>query len=303
LILDSLLAAVTGPRGRWVAIVLWTVAAAGCVFLHSRLGDVTAAGQSSFLPASSDSTQALGQLGSRFGSGDNIPALVVFARTGGLTAHDRAVIARVRRRIDADKLAGATPAINPLAQREARSFLGEAGFVARGNRAAVLVLGIDADVRNAVTGDVERIRALIEAETPPGLAAHLTGPAGIATDFEQVADEAGRTLLFATLGLVLVLLLAVYRSPALAVLPLAVVGAAYMLAAGLAYFLIEADLIEVNTEGTMLLLVLIFGAGTDYALLMVHRYRSELAGGARRETLCGGRCRPARRRSSPRDAP
>ena len=105
----------------------------------------------------------------------------------------------------------------------------------------------------------------------------MTGPGGIAADLEQVADEAGRTLLIATLGLVLLLLLLVYRAPLLALLPLLAVGAAYLVAIGIAYLLIKAGWITVNTEGTLLLLVLIFGAGTDYSLLLVHRYREELA--------------------------
>ena len=107
----------------------------------------------------------------------------------------------------------------------------------------------------------------------------MTGPGGIAADLEQVADEAGKTLLIATLSLVLILLLVVYRAPLLAVLPLLVVGTAYLVATGIAYLLIEAGAITVNTEGTFLLLVLIFGAGTDYSLLLVHRYREELRGG------------------------
>ena len=115
----------------------------------------------------------------------------------------------------------------------------------------------------------------------------MTGPAGIAADLEQVADEAGQTLLIATLGLVLVLLLVVYRAPLLALLPLLAVGAAYLVAIGIAYLLIEAGWITVNTEGTFLLLVLVFGAGTDYSLLLVHRYREELRRGRarRREAL------------------
>lgn len=107
----------------------------------------------------------------------------------------------------------------------------------------------------------------------------MTGPAGVAVDLEHAADGAGRTLLYVTVGLVLLLLLVVYRAPALAVLPLLVVAAAYLVAAGLTYLLIKAGAITVNTEGTMLLLVLIFGAGTDYSLLMVHRYREELGEG------------------------
>ena len=113
----------------------------------------------------------------------------------------------------------------------------------------------DADPR-AVTDSVVR------AQTPAGLQGHVTGPAGTAVDFEHAADDAGRILLYVTSGLVLLLLLIVYRSPTLAVLPLVVVAMAYLVAAGVTYLLIKADAIQVNAEGTMLLLVLIFGAGS-----------------------------------------
>ena len=126
----------------------------------------------------------------------------------------------------------------------------------------------------------------------------MTGPAGIAADLDQVADEAGETLLIATLGLVLVLLLVVYRAPVLALLPLIAVGAAYLVAIGIAYLLIEAGWIIVNTEGTFLLLVLVFGAGTDYSLLLVHRYREELTAAAARAGAAAGlrETRPGDRR-------
>ena len=142
------------------------------------------------------------------------------------------------------------------------------------------MLAIDAEDRGAVVDGVDRMRRYLRAHERPGLHAFVTGPGGIAADLEAVAADAGRTLLIATLGLVLLLLLAVYRAPILALLPLLVVGLAYLVAIGIAYLLIEAGWIVVNAEGTMLLLVLVFGAGTDYSLLLVHRYREERVGGS-----------------------
>ena len=102
--------------------------------------------------------------------------------------------------------------------------------------------------------------------------------------------------------MVLILLLVVYRAPLLAVLPLLAVGAAYMVAIGIAYLLIKAGWITVNTEGTFLLLVLVFGAGTDYSLLLVHRYREELQRGRPGPRRCRWRCASRRRRSPLRRA-
>jgi putative drug exporter of the RND superfamily len=125
------------------------------------------------------------------------------------------------------------------------------------------------------------VRRLLRQEVrSPGLQAHVTGPAGVAVDLEQEAADAGKTLVYVTAGLVLLLLLIVYRAPLLALVPLVVVAVAYMAATGIAYLLIKAGEIDVSSEGTLLLLVLIFGAGTDYSLLLVHRYREELADGA-----------------------
>jgi len=124
------------------------------------------------------------------------------------------------------------------------------------------------------------MREYLAGHAVPGLHAYVTGPAGIAADLDKVANEAGRTLLIATLGLVLVLLLLVYRAPLLALLPLLAVGAAYTVAIGIAYLVIKAGWIVVNSEGTFLLLVLVFGAGTDYSLLLVHRYREGLQSGS-----------------------
>ncbi len=208
--------------------------------------------------------------------------MIVFERRGGLEPGDLKAIGRIGDGLGKLGLSGATPIVDPFSG-EYRNQLTQVariangiGPVSRDGEAALLVLALDAEDRGAVVEGVEQIRRYLRAHEQPGMHAYVTGPGGIAADLEAIAADAGRTLLFATLSLVLLLLLVVYRAPMLALLPLLVVGLAYLVAIGVAYLLIEAGWITVNSEGTMLLLVLVFGAGTDYSLLLVHRYREEL---------------------------
>jgi len=281
----SLRPVITGPRGRWVTAAVWLLLGAAGLVAHSHIDDVTAAGQSSFLPADAESTRAVEALQNASGGSEEVPVVVVFERPGGLTKRDLRAIGAIGDGLDRLALTGATPVLNPFsgAPRYRRSLAAVArvangvGPISRDGDAALLFLAIDAQNRGAVVHGVDKTRAYLHAHVPAGMRAFVTGPGGIAADLEATASEAAHTLLFATVGLVLLLLLLVYRAPILALLPLIAVGAAYLVAVGLAYLLIEAGWITVNSEGTMLLLVLIFGAGTDYSLLLVHRYREELA--------------------------
>jgi RND superfamily putative drug exporter len=292
-VIAALAAAVTGPRGRWVTIAVWIALAIGGYVGRSHLGSVSAAGQSSFLPKGAESIQALEVLDGSGSSSPNtggegreeVPAVVVFDRQGGLTDDDLNAIGKIGHGLNELKITGATPIVDPFSA-SARRPLGDVAKLDRGigpisndGEAALVVLALNADDHGAIRDGVTEIREYLAAHAVPGLSAYVTGPAGIAADLDQVANEAGETLLFATLGLVLVLLLFVYRAPLLALLPLIAVGAAYMVAIGIAYLLIKGGWIVVNTEGTFLLLVLVFGAGTDYSLLLVHRYREEIQRG------------------------
>jgi RND superfamily putative drug exporter len=265
-----------------VTIVIWITLVIGGFAARTQIGEVTAAGQASYLPSHAESTQVLEVLQRDFKGGDDVPVLVVFERSGGLTGADLDTIGRLGEGLEGLGLSGATPVFAPFSG-EAKQPLGDVAKIARGvgpisrdGEAALVALAIDANERGAVVDGVREIRAYLAAHRHPGLHSYVTGPGGVAADLEQVAEDAGKTLLIATLSLVLLLLLLVYRAPLLALTPLLVVGTAYLIAIGVTYLLIESDLITVNTEGTFLLLVLIFGAGTDYSLLLIHRYRDEL---------------------------
>jgi RND superfamily putative drug exporter len=277
--------AVTGPRGRLLTIAVWVLLGVAGFLARSHIDDVTAAGQSSFLPKNAESTRALDVLQHSQKSGEEVPVVLVFERNGGLGNADLKAIGRIGDGLNALGITGATPVIDPFSADseapfgEVAKFADGVGPISRDGEAALVVLALNAGDRGAIVDGVQTIRDYLAEHHRRGLNTYVTGPGGIAADLEQVADEAGQTLLIATLSLVLILLLIVYRAPPLAVLPLLVVGTAYLLATGIAYLLIEAGWITVNTEGTFLLLVLIFGAGTDYSLLLVHRYREELRSG------------------------
>ena len=282
---QRLAASVTGPRGRWVTVAVWIALGVAGFVGRTQINDVTAAGQSSYLPAHAESTQVVDLMQRDFKGGNDVPVLVVFERNGGLSTADLNTIGKLGEGLERLGLSGATPVFAPFSKQTKRP-LGEVTRVARGvgpisrdGEAALVALAIDTEDRGAVVQGVKKIRAYLAAHAHPGLHPYVTGPGGVAADLEQVAEDAGQTLLIATLSLVLLLLLLVYRAPLLALMPLLVVGTAYLIAIGLTYLLIQSGAIVVNTEGTFLLLVLIFGAGTDYSLLLIHRYREKLGAG------------------------
>jgi len=115
-----------------------------------------------------------------------------------------------------------------------------------------------------------------EVQGSDGLSAYLTGPAGLLADLIAAFEGIDSTLLLVTGAVVIVILLLVYRSPVLWIFPLLSVGFGYALAGGLVYLLANKDVLTLNGQSQGILTVLVFGAGTDYALLIIARFREEL---------------------------
>src|SRR5919108_186839 len=124
----------------------------------------------------------------------------------------------------------------------------------------------------------------------------LQGPLqGREADRSEAVKSIDETLLIVTCAVLVLLLLAIYRSPFVALVPLAVVGVAYVVAGGLTYLLVEAGVTGGSGQTTAILIVLMFGAGTDYCLLIVARFRDEL----RRTADVGEAMSRATRRTGP----
>jgi RND superfamily putative drug exporter len=142
------------------------------------------------------------------------------------------------------------------------------------------------------TETIEEIRE-ITGTGENGLEIRLTGGAALQSDLTTTLQSTDAALLVATALLVLILLIIIYRSPLIALLPLVVVGIGYTIAEGVVHLGANALDVTVDRTAITLLAILMFGAGTDYCLLLVARYSSELRANADKHTAIGNAVRRA----------
>lgn len=149
-------------------------------------------------------------------------------------------------------------------------------LVAEDGTAAITVVPVQSDSATDNADRVGELRRQLAADAPDGITSQVTGPAAVEADLAAVFDGADTNLLLTTAGVVALLLLLTYRSPVLWLIPLTVVGIADRLAAVLATQSLAVLDIAWDESTVGILSVLVFGAGTDYALLLISRYRDEL---------------------------
>ncbi|MDT0308599.1 MMPL family transporter [Streptomyces sp. DSM 44917] len=253
------------PPGRrriipWAVLALWIAVLAAAVPLAGQLEDAQRDESVSYLPDSADSTRVV-RLQEALPGGEATELLIVFSRDGGLTDADR--------RAAAERVAAIAGAHDP-AGGAPRGVPSEDG----GTELYPLTLtGLDEEEQAAA---VEDVRALAAEGLPEGLTAQVGGPGALQYDQEEVFGSVDATLMLATVAVVAILLILTYRSPVLWLLPLLSVGVATVCAQAVVYALVQAFDLTVTTMAASVMTVLIFGAGTDYALLLVARYREEL---------------------------
>ena len=288
---------VTGRRTKFVVLALWIVAMVFMSPLGAKLADETRDDTASFLPESAESTEVVELLEDEFDAGETSQGLIVYQRAGGLNAEDKQKIADDAQAIVAegdDEITLTEDPIVPFQQSSPPGLVAEDGSVAY----TVLTLPTDFDA-SADWG--KSTREVIEEDSPEGLTVLLSGDLGFFADAEEVFSELDAKLLLATVLLVLVLLGAIYRAVLVAVTPILVVFFAYTIAQGFIYLYAESGAI-VSSNATGILIVLMFGVGTDYCLLLVSRYREELH--RHRGQARGDGLRPAPNRpDDPRERP
>src|SRR3954447_14936984 len=260
---------VSGRRSKWVVIGVWIVILVALapqgMTLSKVTTDETATAES--LPSDSQSAEVAKTLGERFPDGNPLLALAVYRRATRLTAADNAKIAADAEAIQKVEGVGRVLApVGPLAPAELVSRDGKVAFT------AIPLKSTDSDAR---TDAIKAIRKITGAGAT-GLQVHVTGAAALQSDLTTTLQSTDASLLIATALLVLILLIAIYRAPLMALLPLIVVGVSYTIAQGIVHIGANAADTTIDRTAVTLLAILMFGAGTDYCLLMVSRYTSEL---------------------------
>src|SRR6266545_117189 len=248
-----------GRRTKFLALLLWLVLASVAAPLAGKLTEVLNNDTLSALPRSAEAAKAAERAKTAFPGSDELIAVAVYARESGLTAADRA-------KAQADRAAFA---------RYAEGGDMPAAFPSGDGKALLLsfpLAGSDDEQERAVTGIKDRLAD----RAPPGLQTALTGSAGAVDDIFDAFEGMDATLLLVAAGAVVLLLLLTYRSPVLWLIPLVSVAVASQVAAAAVYLLAKLGALTVDFQGQSILTVLVFGVGTDYALLLIARYREEL---------------------------
>ncbi|MFD5772367.1 MMPL family transporter [Streptomyces fungicidicus] len=253
----------TGTRRRravpWVVVGLWVAALVLVGPLAGKFGEVQQNRAVDYLPGSADSTQ-VARVQDELPGGESTDLVLVYHRDGGLTAADR--------RTAAGQVAGI--ADGHELSREPRGIPSADGSTLM-YPVSSTGPGQDEEARDAFVDGVREI-----AGGTGGLSVEVGGPGALATDMGKVFETIDGTLLLATLGVVTVLLVLIYRSPFLWLVPLAAAGVAAAVAMAAGYALHELFDVTVTGQSGGIMTVLVLGAGTDYALLLVSRYREEL---------------------------
>ena len=289
-----------GRRSKWAVLAAWFLVAGGLFQFQPKLQEATTNENEAFLPENAESTTVNDLVEERFPDGREVDALVAYTRGDErLTDADFARIERDARTLcEPGRLEGLLAVIGPMgpvecpgsaggapsasAPRSERTTQGSQGAaegppaISDDGTTALLLIRTNSEVSEEIQDNVGEIRDVVPPPDAQGLQAYATGIAGIIADSIEVFESIDLVLLLVTVSLVLVLLLAIYRSPFIPFVPLITVAMAYGIAAAAVYGLVKAGAIEVNGQTTALLIVLMFGAGTDYCLLIVARFREEL---------------------------
>nr|WP_289038919.1 MMPL family transporter [uncultured Allobacillus sp.] len=266
-IIQSVTNKVTTKKGMWVTLSAWLLISILLALLAPSAKDYEVTSIES-LPEDVQSVIAQNKIDKHFGKEEDIPALLVFkAENNEVEWQELTNIVDAIRQSEVEGLKSIPP-LSEMPPQAAASFLSE------DKSTALIPMAFDQSMENAdLVKEIETIHEVVASETDISL--YVTGPAGISTDTLDLFSRADLVLILSTVGLILVLLIIIYRSPLLALIPL--------LAAGFVYFVTLQVLgifgafgLDYSNQTISIMSILLFAATVDYSLFVFSRFREEL---------------------------
>ena len=249
----------TGRVTKWFVLAFWLAAFVILGSFAGKLTDVQNNEASSWLPGNAESTRALEKM-EPFQDPNAIPTTVVYEKESGLTAEDMAAL---------KQQAAELQQMDDVSEQVIGPIPSEDGQAAQ----TTVTFDLGANGWNKMPDIADEIHEITGVD---GGEVYISGAGGQAVDSAESFEGLDGTLVFAALGVVILLLLLTYRSPILWTLPIFSVVVALSTSLGLIYFLAKYADLTVNGQSQAIVSILVIGAGTDYALLLVARYREEL---------------------------
>lgn len=274
---------VSGKKGKWVTLGVWVIVVA---LLTVMLPGVFSQENNNAenLSNTDPSIQAEAIAQQEFTSGTDVPALLVWKRAAGLTTEDLQNLQALTQQLDEQPLEHQTavvplyrmplPAVQAQLSEDKTTIVFPVLFDQQADAEALKESTTELKEMAAAQFGTDPFAADINAADE--LTARVTGPVGITIDATELFKDADISLLIATVLIVLIILLLIYRSPILATIPIIAVGFAFLATSPILGYMAQQGWITVDAQAISIMTVLLFGAGTDYCLFLISAYRHEL---------------------------
>ncbi|MGN7297380.1 MMPL family transporter [Ferdinandcohnia sp. SAFN-114] len=261
---------VSSKRGMWITIIAWLVLMVG-LSAGPRLADYKVSNFQS-LPDEAQSIIAEKKTEELFPNEQGTPGILVFHNENGDINTDE--VTQILNGIAAEDIKG----IETILDISALPPQALSGFISEDGTTMIVPMELEKGLGNSEFAEINDKASEIGnkmAEQFDNMSFYITGPAGIAGDTLKLFEQADVVLLLATIGIILILLIAIYRSPLLAFIPLLATAIVYQVV-NQSVALLGAGGLEINNSTTSIMSILLFAAVIDYSLFVFSRYREEL---------------------------
>lgn len=256
-------------RWPWLVIALWVAAAALIPMLSPTLNEMVQRQPVSVLPANAPSTVTAREITEAFReSGSENVLLVLLTNDNGFQKSDESTYANLVKalRSDSKNVVMVQDFVTTPPLREV--------LTSKDNQAWMIPVGLAGDIGSmqSFSAFTQVSKVVKEEVAGSTLNVYLTGPAATVADLTVSGEKDRITIEIATVGLILTILLVIYRNPVTMLLPLLTIGVSLLTAQGAVAFLANYAGVSISSQTIVFLTAMLFGAGTDYAVFLIGRY-------------------------------